>query len=304
MIDDAHLNFDQGNVWILNFCLALIMFGVALELKGEHFSNVFRNPRASVVGLVSQFILLPLMTFLLVSVLRPAPSLALGMILVAACPGGNISNFLTHMAGGNSALSVSLTAMGTVLAILLTPINFELWGSLYGPTASILKAVSVNPLEIFKAIVLLAGIPIVLGMLVNRYLPEVARRISVFVKPGSILLFSGIIVIAFMKNYDVFTEHIDKVLFLVFIHNLVALGTGFLSARLARLPEEDQKTIAIETGIQNSGLGLLLIFTFFDGLGGMAIVAAWWGIWHIISGVGIAFFLSKVPLTFGRKIDA
>jgi BASS family bile acid:Na+ symporter len=142
MIDEVQLNFNQDNIWVLNFCLAIIMFGVALELRVEDFKRVFYNPKSSLVGLLSQFILLPALTFVLIIILEPSPSLALGMILVSCCPGGNISNFMTHLARGNSALSVSLTAVGTVLAILATPFNFELWGSLYPPTASILKSVS------------------------------------------------------------------------------------------------------------------------------------------------------------------
>lgn len=297
MIDDVQLNFDQNNIWVLNLCLAIIMFGVALELKVEDFKRVLYNPKSSLIGLLCQFILLPALTFILIIILQPAPSLALGMILVSCCPGGNISNFMTHLAGGNSALSVSLTAVGTVLAIIATPFNFELWGSLYPPTASILKSVSLNPLDMVKTIVLLAGIPILIGMLANHFFPAASKKVSKFVKPSSVILFGGLIVIAFLSNYDIFLQYIDKVIFLVFLHNLLAISTGFLTARIAKLSEADQKTLAIETGIQNSGLGLLLIFGFFNGLGGMAIVAGWWGIWHIISGLFISFLFSNISFS-------
>lgn len=148
-----------------------------------------------------------------------------------------------------------------------------------------------------KTIVLLAGIPIVIGMLTNHFFPVASKKVSKFVRPSSILLFAGLIVVAFLSNYDIFLQYIDQVIFLVFLHNLLAISTGLITARIAKLSDADQKTIAIETGIQNSGVGLLLIFGFFNGLGGMAIVAGWWGIWHIISGLFVALIFSNISLS-------
>jgi BASS family bile acid:Na+ symporter len=239
---------------------------------------------------------LPALTFALILLLQPTPSIALGMIMVAACPGGNISNFMTHLSGGNTALSVSLTAFATIAAIFLTPFNLQFWGSLYPPTAAILKTVSINPLDIFKTIALILGLPLILGMWYRSYNPEIAKRLAKWLKPISILIFVGFVVVAFSLNLDIFLRVIHLVVLIVLIHNAVALSSGYLLARMFRLPLEDQKTLSIETGIQNSGLGLLLIFTFFEGLGGMAIVAAWWGIWHILSGLTISWLWSGKPL--------
>lgn len=296
-LDDLRLNFNQDSLWVLNVCLALIMFGVALDLKVSDFKRLIETPRASVVGLTSQFILLPFVTFLLVWIIQPQPSIALGMMLVAACPGGNISNFLTHLSKGNTALSVSLTAIGTVLAIVMTPFNLELWAGLYPPTAQLLKEVQLDALDVFKAILLLAGLPLTVGMIFAHYFPDPAAKVSKGVKPVSILIFLAFVVIAFANNVDHFLNYIHLVVIIVFVHNAVALLTGYWAARLAGLAPADQKTIAIETGIQNSGLGLLLIFSFFNGLGGMAIVAAWWGIWHIVSGLMIATYWSRRATT-------
>ena len=294
-IDSVHLNFDQGNLWILNLCLAIMMFGVALDLKVDDFKSLLYRPKASFIGIISQFFALPALTFLLVLILQPSPSVALGMIMVAACPGGNISNMMTHLAKGNTALSVSLTAFGTILAIVMTPFNLQLWASLYEPTAQILKEVSLDALGMLKAIVTLAGIPLIIGMVVNHRWPSVANRISRYVKPFSVFIFIGFVVIAFASNFQNFMNHIQLVFFIVLLHNVVAVGSGYFLARLGGLPSMDRRTIAIETGIQNSGLGLFLIFSFFDGLGGMAIVAAWWGIWHIIAGLTLSFYWSKFP---------
>lgn len=292
-LDTVRLNFSSDSLWVLNLILAVIMFGIALDLKVDDFRRLKDDPRASVIGLLSQFVLLPVVTFALVWVIEPQPSIALGMMLVAACPGGNISNFLTHMAKGNTALSVSLTAAGTVLAIFSTPLNFSLWASLYPPTSGLLKEVSLDAWNMIETIITLAGIPLVLGMVVAHYAPNFAQKISKWVKPFSILTFAAFVILAFANNLNHFMDHIHRVVLVVFLHNAVALLTGFWSSRFAGLSMANQKTIAIETGIQNSGLGLILIFRFFDGMGGMALVAAWWGIWHIVSGLTISWYWSR-----------
>lgn len=300
-VDNLKLNFNQDSLWVLNIILALIMFGVALELKVEDFKRLLQTPKIAAVGILSQFVALPLLTFLLVWVIEPQPSVALGMMMVAACPGGNISNFMTHMAKGNTALSVSLTAFGTVLAIFMTPLNLQLWGSLYPPTANLLREVSLNAWDMLQTIILLAGIPLVLGMVAAHYKPSFASIVSRWLKPVSIIVFVAFVLIALSNNLDNFMNHIGLVIGIVFLHNLLALSSGFFLARWSGLGFADQKTIAIETGIQNSGLGLFLIFSFFDGLGGMAIIAAWWGIWHVISGLSLATYWSYATSPIGAR---
>ncbi|WMI69972.1 bile acid:sodium symporter family protein [Mangrovimonas sp. YM274] len=292
-LDTVQIQFNNDDLWVLNVALAVVMFGVALGISVEDFKNVMKQPRLIFVGLLSQFIVLPLLTFLVILVINPQPSIALGMMMVAACPGGNISNFMTHLANGNSALSVSLTALGTLLAIVMTPLNFQLYGNLYPPTAQILRTVEVAPLELLKLVVLLLGIPLILGMTLRYKNVRLAERLSKLLKPLSIIVFVAIVIIAFSNNLDVFNNYISHVVYIGTGHNLLAISTGFIAAKLFGLTKRDQKTIAIETGIQNSGLGLLLIFTFFNGLGGMAIMAAFWGIWHIVSGLALALYWSK-----------
>ncbi|MCB0445555.1 MAG: bile acid:sodium symporter family protein [Gelidibacter sp.] len=294
-LDQVHIKFDTQALWILNIALAVVMFGVALGISVNDFKQLFKQPKIMLVGLLAQFIGLPLLTFLLVVLIQPQPSIALGMMMVAACPGGNISNFMTHLAHGNTALSVSLTAFGTLLAMLITPFNFELYANLYEPTAQILKSVELQPFELVKLVLLILGIPLLFGMLVHAKSPKVAQRLSKLLKPVSIVVFAAIVIIAFSNNIDVFNTYIHHVLWIGIGHNLLAILLGFFLAKAFKLSFENQKTIAIETGIQNSGLGLLLIFTFFNGLGGMAILAAFWGVWHIISGLLLAFFWSYQP---------
>lgn len=291
-LDNVIINFDSKGLWILNIALAVVMFGVALNITLNDFKQLAKYPKPVLAGVLSQFVLLPALTFLVVSLINPRPSIALGMIMVAACPGGNISNFFTHLAKGNTALSVSLTAFATFLAMLMTPFNFQLYGSLYEPTSKIIKSVELNPIELVKLVTLILGIPLLVGMVLRYHKPKFSILISRILKPISILVFVAIVVIAFANNLDVFNNYIDAVLLIGIGHNILALLLGFTVAVVFGLSKKNQKTLTIETGIQNSGLGLLLIFTFFNGLGGMAILAAFWGIWHIISGLILASFWS------------
>ncbi|WP_298904620.1 bile acid:sodium symporter family protein [uncultured Psychroserpens sp.] len=291
-LDHVKINFDSNGLWVLNIALAVVMFGVALGISINDFKSLLRQPKPVLVGVLSQFVLLPLLTFLIIVVLKPQPSIALGMMMVAACPGGNISNFMTHLANGNTALSVSLTAFGTLLAILVTPLNFQLYGNLYEPTRHLLKSVELQPFELVKLVLLILGVPLLIGMYVRYKNERIASKISKVLKPLSIVVFVAIVIIAFSKNMDVFNNYIHYVLLIGIGHNFLAILLGFSVAKTFRLSFKNQKTLAIETGIQNSGLGLLLIFTFFSGLGGMAIMAAFWGIWHIISGLMISVLWS------------
>ena len=292
-IDEIRINFDESGLWVLNIAIAIIMFGVALGITIEDFKRLFKNPKIVFVGVLSQFILLPALTFLAILIIEPHPSFALGMMMIAACPGGNVSNFFSKMAGGNAALSISLTAFATLICIIMTPFNLQFWGSLYKPTNEILKTVSLNPFNLFKVVSLILGIPLILGMLIKHYHSEMAGKIEKVLKPLSMLVFIALIFIAFSQNLDVFVNHIHHVLFLVIFHNVFAYILGFYTAKSFKLNSQDRKTIAMETGIQNGGLGLLLIFGFFEGLGGMALLAAFWGIWDVFSGMALATYWGR-----------
>lgn len=288
IIDNIHINFDSNTLWALNLALALVMFGIALEISMADFKTLIKKPKVVLTGVFSQFVLLPLVTFLLVLVLQPLPSIALGMFMVAACPGGNISNFITHLSKGNAALSVTLTAIATLLAIVMTPLNLQFWGSFYEPTQVLLKEVAISPFDMIKLVALLLGLPLILGMLLNHLKPKLAIGLARFFKIASLVFFVVLIFLALYKNKDIFLDYIFYVFWIVLLHNLIAFLTGFSLAKAMGFSKENIKSITIETGIQNSGLGLLLIFTFFDGLGGMALLTAFWGIWHLISGLLLA----------------
>ncbi|WP_343485719.1 bile acid:sodium symporter family protein [Allomuricauda sp. d1] len=298
VIDNVHINFDPQSLWTLNIALALVMFGVALEISIGDFRQLLQSPKLVLTGVFSQFIMLPAVTFLMVWFFEPLPSIALGMLMVAACPGGNISNFMTHLAKGNTALSVTLTAIATLLAIVMTPFNLEFWGSLYPPTSRIIQQVSISFFEMAKLVALLLGLPVILGMWLNHAKPIIAKKMAKYFKMGSLLFFAALIFLALYQNRDIFLEYVVYVFGLVVVHNLVAFSTGFSLAKLLGFSKENVRSITIETGIQNSGLGLLLIFTFFDGLGGMALLTAFWGIWHLVSGLALGSYWG---LAFAKK---
>lgn len=294
-IDQVRLNFNPQTLFLLNCVLGLVMLGVSLELRMEDFRVALRMPRALVIGLVAHHLIFPAATYLLVLALQPRPSIALGMILVAACPAGNISNFLTHYGRGDAALSISISTASTLLAIIMTPANFAFWGGLYPPAQAILREVAVNPLEMLVHVFLLLGLPLAVGLGVSAKWPAFVDKVHKPMRMFSLAVFILFVVAALGANWNYFVLYVGTVVGVVFLHNAGALALGYGIAAALRLPERARRAVSFECGIQNSGLGLILIFNFFAGLGGMAIVAAWWGVWHIVAGLSLATYWARRP---------
>lgn len=308
VLDNVRLNFSPTGLLALNITIAFIMFGIALDIKAEHFKQLIMRPKSVIVGIISQFILLPLITFLLVIAINPTPTVALGMLLIASCPGGNISNFMSALAKGNLALSVSLTAIATLAATFMTPINFALWGDLFirfynnQAAGDYLVPIQIDFFQMLQTVVILLGIPVITGLLVAQYLPVLTHKIKKPIRKLSIIIFIGFVIALLSANFEHFKNFIHLVFLIVLIHNGLALLTGFSISSLFRLPRIDKRTITIETGIQNSGLALVLMFNpkIFPPelqLGGMTVIAAWWGVWHILSGFAVSSFMSRCKLT-------
>lgn len=287
-IDDVVLSFTPGTLTILNVVLGLIMLGIALDTAPSDFRVVAKHPKPFILAILAQLLLLPIVTFLLTLVLPVTPSMALGMILVACCPPGNISQVLTHRAGGNVALSVSLTAVGNLIYIVAMPLSITFWASLHPTAGALLREVAIDPWKMLLEIVLIIGLPFAVGLLVRAKLPAFALRTQPFVKWFSLLALLGFIIAALVGNWAVFVSVLGVILVVVAVHDAVALGLGYGTAVLGGLGTRERKAITFEVGIRNAGLGLGLVFTFFGGLGGMAVVAGWWGIWDIIAGLIVA----------------
>lgn len=308
-LNGVTINFGEGGMMIVNFILAFVMFGVALGLKTQTFKEVIKKPKSVILGIFLQWVGLPAVTFAIALALSPfiTPMIALGMILVASCPGGNISNFISSLSKGNTELSVSMTAVTTAMAPFITPINFFLWGSLYSHVISVkndIPMLVIPFMPMLEQILLLLGLPIVLGILFSRYFPNATKKITKPAQMLSILLFIGMVVVSFSQNFQIFIDNIIYVFFIVMLHNASALATGYFGGALARVPEADRRSLTVEIGIQNSGLGLILLFNkeifppeiWHGHYGGMLFITAWWGIWHIISGLTVAYLFRRKKL--------
>jgi len=267
---------------------------VALDIKLSHFQEIYKYPKAFLTGVFGQLVLMPLMTIALIFIIPMPTSMKLGMILVCACPGGNISNYAVYLAEGNTALSILLTSFSTLVAIIVTPLYFTQLAPLVPDSESLRATIYVEPIQMIMTILKIIVAPIILGMYLNSRFPKLTDRIKPFMKVSSLLIFFGIIISAVFANIDNIKNYLDDVFYIVLIHNTLALALGFFWAKSMNLSFKDVKAISIEVGLQNTGLALILIFNFFNGLGGMALIAACWGIWHMFSGFGLAMFYRRM----------
>ena len=302
-IDGINVTLNAGGMKTINIILAFVMYGVALGIKPQIFVDVFRKPKSVLLGMFCQLVLLPAFTCVLAIILTGwiSPMMAMGMILVAACPGGNISNFMSSLAKANIELSVSLTAISTALAVFLTPFNFWCWGTLYLHVTGIeseIPTLVIPLMDVFRTIFILLGIPLVLGICTSQFLPKVANALKKPLQWLSIVIFIAMVVLSFSSNMQAFLLSVKYIFIVVLIHNLLALCIGFGIGTIGNIPFRDRRTLTIETGIQNSGLGLALmlgttLFANFPPHGGMLVITAWWGIWHIISGLIVATLFNR-----------
>jgi BASS family bile acid:Na+ symporter len=290
------LYFSPAALLALNGCLGLIMFGVALSIKLEHFYQLRYQKKALATGLFSQYILLPALTVILILICNPSKAMALGMILVAACPGGNASNFFSLLAKGNVALSVTLTAITSVMAFVVTPLNFLFWSSTIPGLRDNIQSIEISFGDLFINMSGVLLLPLLMGMACAHFFPSVTQKISKPIRMISIVILISFVLLAFWNNLGVFVERIYTVFWIVLFHNGIALVGAYYFSKLMKNTEAVNRTVAIETAIQNSGLGLMLIFTFFDGNGDMAIIAAWWAIWHLVSGFTFAILIQRQPM--------
>lgn len=293
MLEQIPINFDPTTLVILNFILAFLMFGVSLNLKPSDFTNVLKAPLVPCIGLFCQFVLLPGATYLLIILFDISAGLALGMLLVSSCPGGNFSNIMTFLSRGNVATSVTMTAISSAAAVVMTPLNFSFYAWLNPSTRALFISIELNAFDILGLVILVLGVPLVVGMLVGQHFPKLAKTATVPMRRLSLLIFASFVAMAFASNFNLFTQYWSYFFWLVVLHNTTALALGYASATLFKLKETDRRALTFEVGIQNSGLGLVLLFTFMPNLGGAMLITAFWGAWHLISGTMLALFWAQ-----------
>ena len=190
-IDEVTVNFTPGSLTLLSILLAFIMFGIALDTTPRDFRVVARHPRPFVLAIAAQLLILPAITFVLTLILPVTPSMALGMLLVACCPPGNISQILTHRAGGNVALSVSMTAVSNVIYIVALPLSISFWGSIHPDAGDLLTDVRLDPMRMLVEIALIIGVPFALGLGLRSAYPRFADRVQPTVKWVGLLALVG-----------------------------------------------------------------------------------------------------------------
>lgn len=292
-IDAINIHFSQDNLRVLNICLALIMFSIALDIRREDFESLWKNPKPALIGMIAQLILLPIGTVALVFIFNSPPSVALGMVAISACPGGNNSNYSTHLAKGNTALAITTTSISVIVCMVTMPLYIWLGAKVIPNISNLQREVSLDPFEMIKIVGLLILTPLVIGMLVRQKFPDFTAKIQKPFKTLSMILFFGLIMGAMLANIKNIKEYVGQVFLIVAVLNALALSGGYYFAKINGLSEADRRAITFETGIHNVTLALIVIFNFFDGLGGMALVAAWYGIWDLMTGFALAIYWGK-----------
>lgn len=282
------ITYDSGQQWILNAILALMILGLALDIRPRDFLSVFKAPKAPLIGLSAQILLLPAITFLLTLVVDLPAGIELGMILVASCPGGAMSNFITHLSGGNTALSISITAFASVIAIVMMPINFVFWASLNSDASALLQSINVSGQDIFYSLLIVLALPLFTGFVIQAWFPMLAEKLHKLLKHIGVISLFIFIFVAVGKHFEHFLAQFWLLFAVVFIHNALALGLGYTASKIGGVPLADTKAITLEVGMQNSSLAIAIVFSQFGGEYGMALISAFWGTWHIVSGLTFA----------------
>ena len=275
---------------ILSLVLATMVFSVALELKIDDFRRVAQTPRAVVCGLIPQFILLPIGTWAATMVLDLPPNVEAAMILVASCPGGSLSNVITHFGRGNTALSVSVSAVASLIALVATPFNFAWMVAANPATAGWLRTLSIDPSGIWVSLLLLLAVPMALGLLFSHRLPTLTARIQKPLANFSLIALLAFIVLGLIKERQLLTLGLLPTLGVVVLHNASGLLFGYVTSVAMKVSERDRRAVMIEGGMQNSGLALGIIAIQFNSDLGMVVIASLWGIWHIVSGLACALW--------------
>ncbi len=274
--------------------MGFIMFGVALSITLEDFRRIIRFPKSVIVGISSEWLVMPILTVYLIHLWHPTcPSVAMGMLMVAACPGGPLSNYMTLLSKGNPALSLTLTSVFTLFSIVITPYTF-LGFSIFVPEVSqLLTRINMKPGDMLLTLFSVLLVPVTLGMLINYYLPAFTSKMIKTIKRISMVIFIGFIVVAVADNMEALVNSVKLVFLMVLVQNAVGMMAGYYWAKWHRLSVRDCKAISFETGIHNSGLGLLLVFSFFPSLGGMRLIVAVWAIWDMISSLLLALYWNR-----------
>lgn len=268
----------------VNILLGIVMFGMGMTLKLSDFKVVFTKPKAVIVGILSQFVIMPVLAFVLAFVFQLPAELAVGVILVGSCPGGTSSNVMTYLAKGDVALSVGMTACTTIMAPIVTPLLVLLFAG---------QTVDVDVLEMFLSIVQVVLVPIAAGFLINYFFEKVAAACASVLPLVSVVGISLIIMAVVAANQAKLLTVGPLIILVVMLHNVLGYALGYLVGRVLRLTKEQMRTLSIEVGMQNSGLASSLATVHFASMPLAAVPGAVFSVWHNISGAVYANILAR-----------
>jgi BASS family bile acid:Na+ symporter len=294
-IDQADFHFDPKVGLILGLMVAVMVFAVALDLRWDQFRRVLRVPKAPIIGLIAQLVILPAVAFFIGRYMVHTPSVALGLLLVAACPGGSVSNYLTSLAKGDVATSVTITAVITVTSILTTPMLFTGLASANPTTLHLLKTIGINPGELAAMFLVTVAIPIAGGMLLTARRPALAARIRVWARRISMVLFVLVVTVGTLANLGLMLDYAREAVVPVAIACAAALVVGWGLARLVGLNAADRRAVTIEAGGQQVGLAIGIAVAFFPSLAGVAVTGAIWGAVQVCLIVPLVALWSRMP---------
>ena len=300
-LDDLRIALDPLGQAGIAVALLLIMLGVSLGLRTDDFAFLLRRRRLLAGGMAAQVVGLPLLTLLLVNLLSPPPSIALGMFVVACCPGGASSNLLTYLARGNVAYSVSLTAASSALAAALTPASILFWSTTYAPTVDLLRSLDFSPAAFLLQTALLLGVPLLVGMVLAARVPDLAR----WLKPKATLAggctLAAVVAWGIVQFLPLLAPALPLLTAIGIVHNGLAFALGQLAGRLLTADRPTRRALTFEIGIQNSGLALVILLGQLDGLGGAAAIVVFWGIWHLLAGGFIVLTMRAIDSRRGKR---
>ena len=269
----------------INYLLMAIMLGMGMTLKATDFGMVVRRPFPLVIGMLAQFLILPATAWALVNLLPVDPAVAVGVILVAAAPGGTASNVMTYLAKGDIALSVSMTAVSTLVAPLVTPLIVLLLAGSYLP---------IDTVGLFLSIVQIVLVPIVVGLVLQRFAPALVARLVEWMPLASVIGITLVLVAVVSASSATILTSGLIIFGIVVVLNGVGLSLGYVAAWAVGLDEAARRSVSIEVGMQNSGLAAGLARTHFSPEA--AVPAAIFSVWHNISGSTLASFWSRWPI--------
>ena len=265
------------------YLLGIVMFGMGITLTFNDFSEVVKHPKSVIVGVVGQFVIMPAIAFALAKVFALPTDLAIGVILVGACPGGTSSNVMTYLAKGNTALSVACTTISTLLAPLLTPVIFYVLASQW---------IDIDASAMFASVLKMVLFPIFLGLIIRALLKKQMAQISQTMPLVSVIAIVLILAAVVAGSKDKIIDSGLLIFGVVVLHNCLGYFVGFLAAKALRLNNYDSKAIAIEVGMQNSGLGAALATAHFNPIA--AVPSAVFSFWHNVSGPILANYFSTL----------